>query len=118
MFNSVLIVDDHSEFRKLLKTFLEQKKFKVVGEAENGEEAIKLTQTLLPEFVIMDINMPVMNGINACKKIKKLFNKTFVILYSVADISVLKDNQDCKADIIVQKDDIFELINNKTIISP
>ena len=66
----ILLVDDHPLFRKGLRLLLEeQADFEIVGEAENGREAIDRVQTLLPDVVIMDIAMPGFNGIDATREI-------------------------------------------------
>jgi DNA-binding NarL/FixJ family response regulator len=66
----VLIVDDHKIFREGLKSMLEKKPdIEVIGEAENGREALRMFQELLPDIVIMDIVMPDMNGVEATRHI-------------------------------------------------
>jgi DNA-binding NarL/FixJ family response regulator len=66
----VLIVDDHKIFREGLISMLEKKPdIEVIGEAENGVEAIRLFRELLPDIVIMDIIMPDMNGVEATRHI-------------------------------------------------
>ncbi len=66
----VLIVDDQSLFREGLRTLLSvQPEFEVVGEAGNGEEAIQLVSDLDPEIVLMDLRMPVMDGVSATNKL-------------------------------------------------
>jgi len=66
----VLIVDDHKIFREGLRSMLEKKPdIEVVGEAENGREAIRMFKELLPDIVIMDIVMPDMNGVEATRHI-------------------------------------------------
>jgi DNA-binding NarL/FixJ family response regulator len=66
----VLIVDDHGVFRDGLKAVINhQADMEVVGEAENGEKAIALTRELLPDIVLMDVKMPVMNGAEATSRI-------------------------------------------------
>lgn len=84
---SLLIADDHPIVRKGLVAFLETKEcFKVVGEAENGIEAIKLVKELKPDVVIMDLNMPQMDGIEATKIIHRENSQTKVmILTSFSD---------------------------------
>ena len=67
----ILIADDHKMVREGLKTLLDkQVGMKVVGEASNGIQSVKLAPELEPEVVIMDITMPDLNGIEATKRIK------------------------------------------------
>ena len=66
---TVLIVDDATIIRLMLKKMFERNGLTVVGEAEDGEEAIKLFQTMRPDFVTMDITMPILDGISATKQI-------------------------------------------------
>jgi NarL family two-component system response regulator LiaR len=68
---NVMIADDHPLVRHALKNLIEtQADMKVIAEASNGEEAIKLAKELLPDVIIMDIGMPVMNGLEATRQIK------------------------------------------------
>ncbi|RCW43520.1 response regulator [Paenibacillus prosopidis] len=67
----VLIVDDHFVVREGLKLILEtSEKFQIVGEAQNGQEAINLIDEVLPDVILMDLNMPVMSGLEAIKILK------------------------------------------------
>ncbi|MHC0036854.1 response regulator [Pseudoneobacillus sp. C159] len=67
----ILIADDHHVVRRGLVFFLKtQKDLEVIGEAKNGQEAVELTKTLNPDIVLMDLDMPVMDGIEATKQIK------------------------------------------------
>ena len=83
----VLIVDDHAVVRQGLITFLElQDEIEVVGEATNGKEACALVMQLQPDVVLMDLVMPVMDGLTAIKEIKRLRPETEIIaLTSFAD---------------------------------
>lgn len=77
----ILIVDDHELSRNgLLFGFLEEEHLVVVGQAENGEEAIIATQTTHPDVILMDIAMPVLDGVEATQSIKELFPGTKVIM--------------------------------------
>jgi DNA-binding NarL/FixJ family response regulator len=66
----ILIVDDHRMFRDGLKHLLSrQKDMEIVGEAENGQEAIAKARSLDPDVILMDVNMPVMDGAEATRQI-------------------------------------------------
>ncbi|MCW5821448.1 MAG: response regulator transcription factor [Cyanobacteria bacterium TGS_CYA1] len=69
---NVLLVEDHALTRIGLKALLDRTEdIKVIGEATNGQEALELTLSLKPHIVLMDVGMPVMDGIEAVKKIKE-----------------------------------------------
>lgn len=76
----VLIVDDAKFMRDKIREILETEDLQVAGEAENGEEAVLLYQKLQPDLVIMDITMPVKNGIEALKDMIQLNPKVKVIM--------------------------------------
>jgi len=76
----ILLVDDHTIVRQGLKALLEAHSgFVIVGEAENGREAVKKAQELSPDIVIMDIAMPVLNGLEATRQIKRALPDTKVL---------------------------------------
>jgi NarL family two-component system response regulator LiaR len=77
---SVLIVDDHQVVREGLRAFLElNEDIQVVGEAANGQQAVEMTAALAPDVVLMDLVMPVMDGITAAARIRTLGSGTKVI---------------------------------------
>jgi len=81
---TIFLADDHTIIRQGLAKLLEgEPSFRVVGEAENGREAVKKVQELKPDIVIMDIAMPLLNGIEATRQIKKIYPKTKVIILSM-----------------------------------
>jgi two-component system chemotaxis response regulator CheY len=82
MGKKILIVDDTSYIRKILREILEESGHKVVGEGKNGVEAVELAEKLLPEIIIMDIVMPGKNGIEAMIEIKKKFPNIKIVLMS------------------------------------
>ncbi|NLM12506.1 MAG: response regulator [Epulopiscium sp.] len=76
----VLIVDDAQFIRGTLKLMLEKNGFEVVGEAEDGYEAVNMYMALKPDIVTMDITMPDMDGIEALKKIKEFDKDANVVM--------------------------------------
>jgi DNA-binding NarL/FixJ family response regulator len=80
----VLIIDDHPLFRQGIRWSLEDAPdMEVVGEAENGQEAIKLTEKLSPDVVLVDINLPGLNGLEVARVIKRRDPRTGIIVLSV-----------------------------------
>jgi len=81
--HKVLIVDDAMFMRAMIRDILENSgRFEVVGEASNGEESLSRYQELQPDVVSMDIVMPQMDGIEACKEILKKSPKARIIMCS------------------------------------
>ena len=82
----VLIVDDQAPFRAAMKAVLRRTtEFELVGEAANGTEAVSLADELNPALVLMDINMPEMNGIDATRALVSRHPEVVVILCSTYD---------------------------------
>ena len=83
MMRSVLIADDQESIRRLLCfLFSSQSDFEVCGEAENGQEAVEMAQLLHPDLILLDLSMPVMNGIEAAGELKRLMPMTPIIVFS------------------------------------
>lgn len=81
---SILIVDDSRTSRKILKGILESEGYEVVGEATNGQEGYERYAELKPDVVTMDITMPVLDGIEALKKIKGEYPDAKVVMVTAA----------------------------------
>ncbi len=82
----IIIADDHPHAREAIVTMLEDDStFQIVASAKNGMEAIELCEKHIPDIVLMDIEMPVMNGLEATKMIKEKFPYIKVIILSVSD---------------------------------
>ena len=79
----VLVVDDNAVIRHALcEVFTFEAGFDVCGEAENGRDAIEKAQALQPDLIVMDLSMPVMNGIDAAHALKTLMPMVPVIMFS------------------------------------
>jgi two-component system, NarL family, response regulator NreC len=80
----VLLADDHQIVRQSLKVLLEKEGLKIVGEASNGQEAVRIAESLHPD-VVLDVSMAVLNGIDAAKEIQKVSPQTKTIFLTVHD---------------------------------
>ncbi|HAQ06484.1 MAG TPA: two-component system response regulator [Bacillus bacterium] len=78
----ILIVDDAKFMRITLTNILKEANHEIVGEAENGREAVRLYRELRPDLVTMDITMPEMSGLDAVKEIKRDFKDAKIIMCS------------------------------------
>ncbi|MEI1373526.1 response regulator transcription factor [Nostoc sp. UHCC 0926] len=82
----VLLVDDQSLIRQGLRVLLElEPDLEIVGEAENGEQAINLVAKFQPDVVLLDIRMPIMDGVAATREIQKRFAKTKILVLTTFD---------------------------------
>lgn len=77
---NILVVDDSTIIRKVVTTILEKLGHTVVAQANSGKEAVELYEKHMPDLVTMDITMPIMNGIDALKKIKAQFKDAKVVM--------------------------------------
>ena len=80
---TILVVDDFDDARLLLRTWLERRGFRVV-EAENGLQAINQAQTELPDLIIMDVQMPQLDGLSATRQIRNLKSMNSVPIVAVS----------------------------------
>lgn len=111
----MLIADDHKILRDGLRSLLEEKKgdFKLIGEAEDGVEAVRKTKQLRPDIVIMDIAMPNLNGIDATREIKADLPDTKVIVLSMhASRAYVLQVLQAGASAYLLKDSTFQELDN------
>jgi two-component system response regulator NreC len=81
----ILLADDHALIRQGLKALLEKQGFQVVSETSDGQEALRSVEKTQPDVAIMDISMPVLNGVDAARELKKSSPKIKVILLTQHD---------------------------------
>lgn len=88
----IILADDHTLFRHSLRVLLEQEGAEIVAEASNGFEALRLTKKENPDAVVLDMNIPLLNGIEVAREIEKLGGNTKVVMLTMFedDASVLE----------------------------
>src|SRR5207247_10416540 len=76
----IVLADDHVLVRQGLKSLLERENFQVVAEASDGQDAVRLSESLHPDIAVIDISMPILNGIDAVRELGRSCPKTKAIL--------------------------------------
>ena len=96
----IMIVDDSLPARRALKALISQQSgIKVIAEASNGLDAIQLIQKQIPDFVLMDVHMPVMDGLEATQSIKRKWPRVKIIILTMYP--------DCQAEALSAGADAF-----------
>lgn len=109
MSSKILIVDDSRAIRDLIRSSIEEHtKWVVCGEAENGKIAVALVETLRPHLVILDLSMPVMNGLDAAREISRIAPSMPMIMFTMHAVGTLqKDAQQVGIKHVFSKEDGF-----------
>jgi DNA-binding NarL/FixJ family response regulator len=79
----ILLADDHSMFRQSLRAVLEREGFQVIGEAADGHEALRLAEQHTPSVAVLDLSMPLLNGLQVAREIQKLSVRIQTILLTM-----------------------------------
>src|ERR1700687_1591742 len=105
MATTVLIVDDSPPIRRSLRAWLEQRNgWEVCGEAENGAVAVEQVKALNPDIVILDLSMPVMNGLEAARRIPSIAPGTAMVLFTMhVSQHLVKDAQSAGIRDVISK---------------
>jgi len=108
--HTILIVDDNATIRRSLRCWIEQESdWQVCGEAENGELAVDKVKELHPDIVILDLQMPVMNGLEAARQITLLAPGTAIVMFTMyTGGQLLKDARAAGITDVVSKSDRLE----------
>lgn len=108
----ILLVDDYPSFRRMLRLFLElNPDWEVCGEASDGWEAVERTGELKPDIVIMDLDMPKLNGLEATRKIHMTSPSIRILILTLHDNSLLpRLAQESGAQGIVLKSEPFDIL--------
>jgi DNA-binding NarL/FixJ family response regulator len=112
---SVLIADDSLVIREALcELFQREQDFDVCGEAENGREAVEKAQELHPDLILLDLSMPVMNGFDATRVLKRLMPEVPVIMFSgYSDSSSEKEARSAGVWALVSKSEHISILLGK-----
>ena len=115
MVKSVLIADDQEVIRRMLcSLFASQSDFEVCGEAGNGQEAVEMAQVLHPDLIMLDLSMPVMNGIEAACALKRLMPMTPIIVFSeFTDVFSEREARTTGVAALVSKTDSLSVLLEK-----
>lgn len=87
-----LIVDDFEQYRNAIRRVLQRRsRFRIVGEASDGLEAVRIASELLPDLILLDISMPKLGGIDACRRIRKLSPESKILFVTAEPSAELLD---------------------------
>ncbi len=113
MVKSVLIADDNAFVRQRLgDLFSREPDFEVCGEAENGRKAVEEAQELHPDLILLDLSMPVMNGLDAARALKRLMPEVPIVMFSAYSDSFTERERSafCRASALVSKSEQMSVL--------
>lgn len=110
--NRILIVDDSPLMRRQIRLILERDpNIRICAEAQNGVEALQQVQRYRPDLVVLDLRMPVMNGLTATREIKKVAPQVTVLLFTLYDSPQIElESKRAGADALVPKTAASDLL--------
>ena len=104
MIKRILLVDDSPIIHNLLRKTLEGHGYEICGDAMNGKESVSMYENLKPDLVFMDVTMPIMDGLEAAKKIKEMDPEAKIIMLSaMGDDEIVAEAKDLGIDIFLKK---------------
>jgi two-component system, NarL family, response regulator DegU len=123
----LMLADDHRMLREGLRRSMTEEGFDVVGEAQDGVEAVEMAERVVPDVILMDVSMPNCNGVEACRQVKQRISGTRVVMLTMhADKEVLTDAiragasgylvKDCSTDEIAEA--VRMAAQGDTVLSP
>ncbi|HWO35435.1 MAG TPA: response regulator transcription factor [Candidatus Acidoferrum sp.] len=116
----ILVADDSAMIRKCLCRIFEiEEDYDICAEAANGEEAITLAKQHRPDLIVLDFQMPVMNGIEAAYELKRIMPGVPIILFTLhADTIKYSIGQDSPIDLVVAKSDAVHIVDHVRSLIP
>jgi DNA-binding NarL/FixJ family response regulator len=124
----VVVVDDHALFRAGLVSLLRQMDcFEVVGEAQNGVEAVDVVRDTIPDLVILDVNMPVMNGVGTVRVLRKMQVLARIVMLTISknEADLMRAIQEGADGYLLKnaepdqlKQALLQVMGDKSVISP
>ena len=106
---TVVVIDDHAEIRRMVAAAFLSDGFKTCGEADNGKEGIEIAKQIKPDLIILDLSMPIMNGLQAAPELRKLFPDTPIILFSLyANAYLNEEAKHAGIDLVIAKAKTFQ----------
>jgi CheY-like chemotaxis protein len=120
MAKTILVADDSPEIRKLLcQIFESEADYDICAEAANGQEAIDLALKHRPDLIILDLSMPVLNGLDAAKELKRLMPDVPIILFTqYVELSDQSWPTDLHVDRIVSKSNANDIVRHVKSLVP
>ena|SRR5215467_5129101 len=118
---SILIVDDSPVMRKVLRATLEhQADWQVCGEASNGREGVEMVQKVKPDLVLLDLSMPVMNGLEAARELNQLFPSVPLVMFTNFETDHLKQEAlSAGIKAVVSKDSVGAMLSSiQSLLEP
>ena len=119
MAKRVLVADDSPVIRKMLcQLFEREDDYDICAEAENGQEAIELALKHRPDLIILDFAMPVLNGLDTARKLKKIMPEVPIILFTQHATAITLIETDVTVNRVVSKDDLAGLMGHVRSLAP
>ena len=114
MTHTVLIADDNPLIRQgLSELFQMEEDFEVCGDAENGREAVEKARELHPHLILLDLSMPVMNGLEAARVLKRVMPEVPVIMFSAYGDSFENEARSAGVSALVSKSEDMSVLLGK-----
>ena len=110
---TVLVVDDSPLVRRAVCSALLAEGFDVCGEAKDGRQAIEIAEKCSPDLIILDLSMPVMNGLQAAPVLRKLVPESPIILYTLYAKTAEQQLRALEVDLVLSKDEPLAKLMDK-----